>query len=89
MSASGERSASPLLTIKSNFSGLSGWTVTPINRAGTNPALGATIVPGTGRFKIVWAETSVGGKITLVENVSAISRVAKRNFPSMLSRNRT
>ena len=30
------------------------------------------MVPGTGRFNTVWAKTGVGGRITLVKNVSAI-----------------
>src|SRR3989338_8158567 len=42
---------SPMSTIKSNWSGFSGWMVIPRKRAGVKAGLRPTMVPGAGRFR--------------------------------------
>jgi len=50
--------------------------VMPFKSTGTNAGLGATMVPGIGRLRIVWAKALRGGIIEVNKNAKAMKAEA-------------
>ena len=62
--------------MKSNCKGLSGWIVTPLISDGINAGVGITMVPGTGKLRMlsgIAAETKDAGATTFRVNARAIT----------------